>query len=453
MRRLYLLIALLVLLAVVGVVVRSSRTADRTFFLGGIQVNEPDHEAWVRTLDEVGMNTVAVTVYARQGDWDSANLWFDDEAPWVVNEIRVAKAHRLKVVLVLRVALDHAFERNRFFWHGMIMPRTAAQLGEWFDRYTIFVSRWAAIAEQEGVDILALGSEMNTLTNTVEVDELPVLEEYWSNEEKVQWEQEKVLAHAQEIEERHLRVRGQENYESLEFFLSDEAAAHRQWARQISWLEEDDPLARINERRRHLETYWRRLIRKARASYSGRLTYAANFDQFEFVGFWDELDLLAINAYFPLRRSYEPNLGHDELAARLEAGWLDVLQRLDEFRRQQGIPRHEVLFSELGYVERTNSTIEPWASNGFSVLPSNDGPRLVVWEDQPPDKTERALAIKGLFNAHMALGGKMLSGILYWKLSTVSSHREIEPFVLVIGDDGSEDPMLAELRRFTTDMP
>jgi hypothetical protein len=87
------------------------------------------------------------------------------------------------------------------------------------------------------------------------------------------------------------------------------------------------------------------------------------------------------------------------------------------------------------------------------VLPSNDGPRLVGWEDQPPDKTERALAMKGLFNAHMALGGKMLSGILYWKLSTVSSHREIEPFVLVIGGDGSEDPMLAELRRFTTDMP
>ena len=125
MRRLSLLAVLAILLAVVGVVVRSSRTADKTFFLGGIQVNEPDQEAWVRTLDEVGMNTVAVTVYARQGDWDSANLWFDDEAPWAVNEIRVAKARGLKVVLVLRVALDHAFERNKFFWHGMIMPHTA----------------------------------------------------------------------------------------------------------------------------------------------------------------------------------------------------------------------------------------------------------------------------------------------------------------------------------------
>jgi hypothetical protein len=450
MRRLFLLVVLLILLAGVGVVVRSSRTADTTFFLGGIQVNEPDHEAWVRTLDEVGMNTVAVTVYAHQGDWDSANLWFDDEAPWVVNEIRVAKARGLKVVLVLRVALDHAFERNKFFWHGMIMPRTAAQLGEWFDRYTIFVSRWAMLAEQEGVDILAVASEMNALTNTLEVDELPVLEEYWTNEEKVQWEQDKVLAHAKEIEERHLQVRGQENYESLELFLTDEAAAHRQWARQISWLEAEDPLARINERRRRLGTYWRRLIRKVREIYSGRLTYAANFDQYEFVGFWDELDLLAINAYFPLREIYEPDLSRDELSARLEAGWRDVLQRLDEFLQQRGIPRHRVLFSELGYVERENSTIEPWASTGFSVLPSIDGPRLVVWEDQPPDEAERALAIRGLFNAHMALGDELLTGILYWKLSTIPAHREVEPFVLVIGADGPEDPMLGELRRFTT---
>jgi len=213
--------------------------------------------------------------------------------------------------------------------------------------------------------------------------------------------------------------------------------------------QEEDPLARINERRRHLKTYWRRLIRSVRDIYGGRLTYAANFDQYEFVGFWDELDLLAINAYFPLRGSYEPDLSRDELSTRLEAGWRGVLQRLDEFLKQRGIPRHRVLFSELGYVERANSTIEPWASTGFSVLPSNDGPRLVVWEDQPPDEAERALAIRGLFNANMALGGELLNGILYWKLSTIPAHREVEPFVLVIGDEGPEDPMLGELRRFT----
>jgi hypothetical protein len=42
------------------------RTAS-PFYIGGIQVNEPDHRHWVDTLDEIGMNTVAVTVYAPTG--------------------------------------------------------------------------------------------------------------------------------------------------------------------------------------------------------------------------------------------------------------------------------------------------------------------------------------------------------------------------------------------------
>lgn len=54
------------------------------FLLGGIQVNEPDHQIWVDALERSGFNTVAITVYAKQGDWDSTNLWFEEEEPWVV---------------------------------------------------------------------------------------------------------------------------------------------------------------------------------------------------------------------------------------------------------------------------------------------------------------------------------------------------------------------------------
>ena len=52
---------------------RPSQKPVPSFFLGGIQVNEPDHAQWTHVLTEVGMNTVAVTIYARQGDWDSDN--------------------------------------------------------------------------------------------------------------------------------------------------------------------------------------------------------------------------------------------------------------------------------------------------------------------------------------------------------------------------------------------
>ena len=57
---------------------------DAAFLVGGIQVHERDHERWTATLREVGLNTVAVTVYAKQGVWDRAHLWWENEEPAVV---------------------------------------------------------------------------------------------------------------------------------------------------------------------------------------------------------------------------------------------------------------------------------------------------------------------------------------------------------------------------------
>ncbi len=441
MRRILFLCLIFVL---AGGLVVACRPAEPEFYLGGIQVNEPDHAVWVKTLAASGMNTVEVTVYAHQGDWDSANLWYSEEEPWVVHEIRAARQQGLHVVLVLRVALDHAFERNKFFWHGMIMPRTDDEVGEWFRRYTDFVGQWARLAEAEGVDVLAVASEMNALTNTIPVDELPVLEEYWSNAEKVERENAGILRLAGSVAERHLFVRGDADYDSPRRFLEDQSIAHRRWARRVAWLDEEDPVGLINARRRLLEAQWVELIARVRRLYGGQLTYAANFDQYEFVGFWDRLDLLGINAYFPLTRRLLPEQPETDREALFQARWRSLLRSLDAFRMAQKIPGHRVLFTEIGYVGRANSTIEPWAATGFSVLPSAEGPQLVVWEEQPPDPAERALAIRALAGAHRELGGKLLAGLLYWKLSTVAAHREVEPFVLILGQEPA-DPMLEAL--------
>jgi hypothetical protein len=37
-----------------------------------------------------------------------------------------------------------------------------------------------------------------------------------------------------------------------------------------------------------------------RKIYTGKLTYAANWDDFDKVPFWKELDYIGIDAYFPL---------------------------------------------------------------------------------------------------------------------------------------------------------
>jgi hypothetical protein len=191
------------------------------------------------------------------------------------------------------------------------------------------------------------------------------------------------------------------------------------------------------------------LIRRVRAVYSGQMTYAANFDSFREVGFWSELDLIGINAYFPLRRWEVPGLPAADLEEQLAAGWRRVLGNIDGFRRRQGLADRQVLFTEIGYVDRTNATLRPWGGERPAVIRSGTGERLFDWRSEPVDTTERAAAIAALHRVHEELGGELLAGLLYWKLSTVPAHREIEPFVVVLEEGADADPALAELARFT----
>ena len=46
--------------------------------------------------------------------------------------------------------------------------------------------------------------------------------------------------------------------------------------------------------------YWCGLIERIRKIYNGKLTYAANWDEYKRTPFWDMLDYIGIDAYFPL---------------------------------------------------------------------------------------------------------------------------------------------------------
>lgn len=48
--------------------------------------------------------------------------------------------------------------------------------------------------------------------------------------------------------------------------------------------------------------FWRDLIHRVREIYDGPLTYAANWDAFHLVPFWDELDYIGVDAYEALFR-------------------------------------------------------------------------------------------------------------------------------------------------------
>ncbi|MDA1314504.1 MAG: hypothetical protein O2968_14285 [Acidobacteria bacterium] len=99
------------------------------------------------------------------------------------------------------------------------------------------------------------------------------------------------------------------------------------------------------------EQHWRRLIRDVRRIYSGPLTFAANWnEEFERITFWDELDYLGVNFYFPLaERGERPRPDSRRLR--------ELTARLETMHRRYGKP---VLFTEVGYPPLATAASEPW---------------------------------------------------------------------------------------------
>lgn len=103
---------------------------------------------------------------------------------------------------------------------------------------------------------------------------------------------------------------------------------------------------------REREADWRRLIAEIRQLYRGKLTYSANwYREFQEVGFWDALDWIGIQAYFPLSDRERPDL------PELTGGWLRHLPALEELAARYGKP---VIFTEIGYRSAPDAAIEPW---------------------------------------------------------------------------------------------
>ncbi len=100
---------------------------------------------------------------------------------------------------------------------------------------------------------------------------------------------------------------------------------------------------------------WRQLIKDVREIYSGKLTYAANWNQEVYdVTFWDELDFIGIQAYFPIAENENPEL------EELENGWKNHIDALKKLHDQYNKP---IVFTELGYKSTTDAGIRPWEWN------------------------------------------------------------------------------------------
>lgn len=99
------------------------------------------------------------------------------------------------------------------------------------------------------------------------------------------------------------------------------------------------------------EAAWRKLIARARGLYPGPLVYAANFGtEFESIRFWDALDYIGLQDYYPL----PDDLSTDEVVRKVEA----VQQKY----------QRPVIFTEAGFPSREGANRNPWEDGRGSKL-------------------------------------------------------------------------------------
>jgi hypothetical protein len=103
---------------------------------------------------------------------------------------------------------------------------------------------------------------------------------------------------------------------------------------------------------RQRPAFWRALIREVRRVYDGEVTYAANwYEEYEHVTFWEDLDYIGVQAYFPLSEHESPSLD------AIKAGWKPHQSALAALHEKTGRP---ILFTEIGYRSVPYAAIEPW---------------------------------------------------------------------------------------------
>jgi len=108
---------------------------------------------------------------------------------------------------------------------------------------------------------------------------------------------------------------------------------------------------------------WRRVIAAVRSRYGGAIAYAANWDGYADVGFWDLVDVVGVDAYFPLSDAADPAT-EEILAAWLgdgsdgEAGWMGEL--LDWYGQAFPAGDKRLVFTEVGYVASDFALRRPW---------------------------------------------------------------------------------------------
>jgi hypothetical protein len=140
---------------------------------------------------------------------------------------------------------------------------------------------------------------------------------------------------------------------------------------------------------------WREMIKKIRAVYPGKLTYAANFYlEYEAITWWDAVDYIGIQAYFPLASGDEaPGLN------KIVQGWKPHMENMREVSEKYDRP---IILTEVGYRNDVKAASEPW------LWPSQIDQNSIEISDEMQADCYRALF-------ESCWKEDWLAGVFFWK--------------------------------------
>lgn len=227
----------------------------------------------LRELAEKNVNWISQTPFGWQSGHDNpeignnhgtnSRVWWGESHEGIRQTTRMAKKLGIKTILKPHIWLRDPEGK----WRGEIRMKTEEDWLKWFQDYEEFIIHYAQLAEEEGMEMFCVGTELHHSCLDREAD-------------------------------------------------------------------------------------WRSLIVKIREVYSGELTYAANFaDEYKDVPFWDALDYIGVQGYFPVAENEQPELED------VKKAWQRHLADLQSFSNRYQKP---ILFTEIGYKSTKDAGISPW---------------------------------------------------------------------------------------------
>jgi hypothetical protein len=134
---------------------------------------------------------------------------------------------------------------------------------------------------------------------------------------------------------------------------------------------------------------WADVISAVRSRYDGELTYSAHWRNYRDVSFWEMVDYVGIDAYFPLSDKGDVSL------SALAATWNEQLSGIESWRRTARRDDKQVILTEVGWQSRPAC----WKTPAFT-------------KDDRPDAKAQEICYKALFMT--APARPWLCGIYMW---------------------------------------